>query len=127
LEHCSHPLGYEPEGFVRSFIDEGEPMAKLMRQAAARGAAVEYIGKLLSEWAKESESKESTIDLTPSVYLIEPLSERELEITRLLSVGMSNQEIANQLFLAVGTVKKYTSNIYGKTSSSIPNIVSLTI
>ena len=106
----------EPEGYVRTFIDEGEPMAGLLRQAAARGVAVEYSGKLLAEWAKESKSKESIGERTSSGYLIEPLSERELEILRLLSVGMSNQEIAGQLFLAVGTVKKYTSNIYGKLS-----------
>jgi LuxR family maltose regulon positive regulatory protein len=73
---------------------------------------VEYVGKLLSEWEKEPE--ESIIEQTPSRHLIEPLTERELEILRLLTVGLSNQEIAEQLFLAVGTVKKYTSNIYGK-------------
>jgi len=69
---------------------------------------------LLAEWAREPQSKESPIELTASGHLLEPLSERELEILRLLSVGMSNREIAEQLFLAVGTVKKYTSNIYGK-------------
>jgi LuxR family maltose regulon positive regulatory protein len=102
----------EPEGYVRSFIDEGAPMVDLLRQAASRGVTVEYVGKLLSEWEKEPE--ESIIEQTPSRHLIEPLTERELEILRLLTVGLSNQEIAEQLFLAVGTVKKYTSNIYGK-------------
>jgi LuxR family maltose regulon positive regulatory protein len=104
----------EPEGYVRSFIDEGEPVAELLRYAAGSGIAVEYCGKLLAEWAKEPEFKDSAMEQASSGYLIEPLSERELEILRLLSVGMSNQEIADQLFLAVGTVKKYTSNIYGK-------------
>ena len=102
----------EPEGYVRSFIDEGAPMVDLLRQAASRGIAVEYIGKLLSEWGKEP--KESIKEQTPMGHFIEPLTERELEITRLLTVGLSNQEIADQLFLAIGTVKKYTSNIYGK-------------
>jgi LuxR family maltose regulon positive regulatory protein len=106
----------KPEKYVRSFIDEGEPMAELLRLAVARDTTVEYSGKLLSEWAKEPKSKESIKELTSSDHLLEPLSERELEVLRLLAIGMSNQEIADQLFLAIGTIKKYTSNIYGKLS-----------
>jgi LuxR family maltose regulon positive regulatory protein len=106
----------EPEGYVRTFIDEGEPMAILLRQAAGRGIAVEYMGKLLSEWAKES-ARSETAGQSPSLPTgVEPLTEREWEVLRLLAIGLSNREIAEQLFLAVGTVKKYTSNIYGKLS-----------
>jgi LuxR family maltose regulon positive regulatory protein len=106
----------EPEGYVRTFIDESEPMAALLRQAAARGIAVEYVGKLLSESAKEPGRGEPAGESPSLPAGVEPLTERELEVLRLLAIGLSNREIAEQLFLAVGTVKKYTSNIYGKLS-----------
>jgi LuxR family maltose regulon positive regulatory protein len=95
----------EPEGYVRTFIDEGAPMAALLRMAASRGAAPDYVGKLLAAFG-------GTAPLYPAP--IEPLSERELEVLRLLAAGLSNREIGAELFLAVGTVKKHTSNIYGK-------------
>jgi LuxR family maltose regulon positive regulatory protein len=46
--------------------------------------------------------------------LIEPLSERELQVLCLIATGLSNRQIADTLFLAIGTVKKHTNNIYGK-------------
>ena len=95
----------EPEGYVRTFIDEGAPMAALLRTAASRGIALDYVSKLLAAFGEVA---------FPSVPLIEALSERELEVLRLLAAGLSNREIGAELFLAVGTVKKYTSNIYGK-------------
>jgi LuxR family maltose regulon positive regulatory protein len=95
----------EPEGYMRTFIDEGAPLAALLRTAASRGVAPDYVGKLLAAFG----------EATPlSSPLIEPLSERELEVLRLLAAGLSNREIGAELFLAVGTVKKHTSNIYGK-------------
>jgi LuxR family maltose regulon positive regulatory protein len=97
----------EPEGYVRTFIDEGEPMAALLRAAASRGIAVDYVSELLAAFGDVA---------PPSARLVEPLSERELEVLRLLAAGLSNREIARELFLAVGTVKKHTSNIYGKLS-----------
>jgi LuxR family maltose regulon positive regulatory protein len=101
----------EPEGYVRVFIDKGAPMASLLRTAvshglaADRGAARDYVGKLLAACGEVA---------IPSAALVEPLSERELEVLRLLAAGLSNREIASELFLAVGTVKKHISNIYGK-------------
>ena len=95
----------EPEGYVRTFIDKGAPMAALLRTAASRGIALDYVSKLLAAFGEVA---------FPSAPLVEPLSERELEVLRLLAAGLSNREIAAELFLAVGTVKKYTSNIYGK-------------
>jgi LuxR family maltose regulon positive regulatory protein len=97
----------EPEGYVRTFIDEGAPLAALLRTAASRGVAPDYVGQLLAAFGEAA---------LPSPFLIEPLSERELEVLRLLAAGLSNREIATELFLAVGTVKKHTSNIYGKLS-----------
>ena len=98
----------EPEGYVRTFIDEGAPMGELLRQAAARGIAVGYVSTLLT--ALEGEVKAKGVH--PS--LVEPLSERELEVLRLLATGLVNKEIAQTLFIAVGTVKQHLKSIYGK-------------
>jgi LuxR family maltose regulon positive regulatory protein len=84
----------------------GAPMADLLRQAAARGIAMGYVGKLLA--ALDAEGSR------PKSQLIEPLSERELEALRLVATGLSNKEIANTLMISVTTVKKHLQNIYGK-------------
>jgi len=97
----------EPEGFVRSFVDMGAPMADLLRLAAARGIAVEYVGKLLAALGAEHPRP-------PLSPLIEPLSKRELEVLRLLATGASNKDIATTLVISVTTVKKHLQNIYGK-------------
>jgi LuxR family maltose regulon positive regulatory protein len=107
----------EPEGYVRVFVDEGAPMAALLQSAASRGIAPYYVRKLL---AALSESRHETRnrpagDLQPTMSdLIEPLSGRELEVLQLMADGLSNREIADELVLAVGTVKAHIHNIYGK-------------
>ncbi|MCK4472189.1 MAG: helix-turn-helix transcriptional regulator, partial [Anaerolineae bacterium] len=98
----------EPEGYVRTFIDEGAPMGELLRQAAAQGIKLDYVSALLT--ALESETKAKGVH--PS--LVEPLSERELEVLRLLATGLANKEIAQTLVIAVGTVKQHLKSIYGK-------------
>jgi LuxR family transcriptional regulator, maltose regulon positive regulatory protein len=98
----------EPEGYVRTFIDEGAPMGKLLRQAAARGINLDYVSALLAALEREAKTK----DVHPA--LVEPLSERELEVLRLLATGLANKEIAETLFIAVGTVKQHLKSIYGK-------------
>jgi len=107
----------EPGGFIRTFVDEGPPMAQLLSEAAARGVMPGYVGKLLAAFEAE---EQASVDIStpplapPSSPLIEPLSERELEVLQLVAQGLSNREICERLFLALSTVKGHNRNIYGK-------------
>ncbi|MFN8454135.1 MAG: LuxR C-terminal-related transcriptional regulator [Anaerolineae bacterium] len=125
----------EAEGFIRLFVDEGAPVAELLKRmnplpgAGDEGgtpSVKEYIHKLLlafevnksKRMADESVIKVETSSLHPSSLslhpLVDPLSERELEILRLIAAGYSNEEIAETLIIALGTVKKHIHNIYDK-------------
>ena len=103
----------EPEGYQRTFVDEGEPMSRLLYQAIARGTSSEYAGQLLGALSEESQRIESAIP-PPAGNLIEPLSERELEVLGLIAEGLSNAEIARRLYISLSTVKGHTTNIFGK-------------
>jgi LuxR family maltose regulon positive regulatory protein len=96
-----------PEGYIRLFADEGQSLAPLLRQAAAQGIAPEYVGMLL-------DAIEELPRATELPGLVEPPSERELEVLRLITAGLSNQEIADQLVVALSTVKWHINNLYGK-------------
>jgi LuxR family maltose regulon positive regulatory protein len=99
-----------PGGYVRIFVDEGPPMAKLLRQAASHGISLDYVGKLLA--ALGSSDDQEPPDLAQP--LIEPLTKRELEILRLFRTELSGPEIADELVVALSTVRYHTKNIYGK-------------
>ena len=98
----------EPEGYARVFIDEGESMAVLLRQAARRHIAPGYVSQLLAALGTEGQR---TVDMAS---LVEPLSDREIIVLDLLAEGLTNPEIAHRLFIALPTVKSHTRNIYGK-------------
>jgi LuxR family maltose regulon positive regulatory protein len=105
----------QPEGYVRIFVDEGEPMARLLTIALSRGIAPDYVRRLLAAFpTTEPERAAPQKPQALASDLIEPLSERELEVLQLIAEGLTNREIASRLFLALNTVKAHTRNIYGK-------------
>ncbi|MCK6626844.1 MAG: LuxR C-terminal-related transcriptional regulator [Anaerolineae bacterium] len=107
----------EPEGYVRIFVDEGSPMAQLLREAAARGIMPDYTGKLLAAFEPEPQKHvvEPPIPTTPAVQsLIEPLSQRELEVLRLFKTELSGPEIADELVIGLSTLRTHTKSIYSK-------------
>lgn len=106
----------EPGGFIRIFVDEGAPMAKLLSEAAAQGIMPEYTSKLLAIFNAEQGRKARSCPPTASSVqpLIEPLSPRELEVLQLIAQGLSNHEISERLFLALSTVKGHNQRIFDK-------------
>jgi LuxR family maltose regulon positive regulatory protein len=105
----------EPGGFIRIFVDEGPPMARLLYEAATRGIAPDYARRLLVTFpVAEPEQTGPSSSQVPECELVEPLSERELEVLQLIAEGLTNQEIASRLYLSLNTVKAHTRNIYGK-------------
>ncbi len=104
----------EPQDYVRVFLDEGVPMLHLLREAFEREIMPDYTGRLLVAFEpKKLKNADKSNQLSPQP-LIEPLSERELEILRLLAKGLTNQVIAERLFLALDTIKGHNRNIFNK-------------
>jgi LuxR family maltose regulon positive regulatory protein len=107
----------EPEGYMRIFLAEGASMAELIREANTRGIIPSYTAKLSS--AFEAERKGTDVE-TPSFVspvsasLIEPLSQRELDILRMFKTELSGPEIAQELVIALSTVRTHTKSIYSK-------------
>ena len=99
----------ETEGFVRVFVDEGAAMARPLYDAVEREISPHYAGRLLARLIEPEPAPRGG-----ATALIEPLSERELEVLGLIARGLSNAEIARDLVIALSTVKGHTSNIYGK-------------
>ncbi len=111
----------EPEGYVRLFVDEGEPMRSLIldfrsrieKQSSGQGhPLLVYVGKLLSAFERVVEKQSTTHP--KKTDMIEPLSERELEVLCLVAQGLTNQEISQRLVLALSTVKGHNLRIFGK-------------
>jgi LuxR family maltose regulon positive regulatory protein len=101
-----------PERYLRSLLDEGPSLAALLSKAQAllgESVGLSFVRSLRAAFQAE-------LSYTPAQPspLIEPLTERELEVLSLIVAGHSNREIAAELYLAMGTVKKHISNIYGK-------------
>lgn len=101
----------EPEGYVRLFVDEAMPMAELLETAVSQKISTNYTKKLLAAFGNQNDLHPSSFTSHP---LIEPLSDRELEVLQLVAEGFSNREIGERLFLALPTVKGHNRNIYSK-------------
>ncbi len=101
-------------GHVRTFLDEGTPMAHLLRRAVAVGIHRDYAQRLLSHMAAAPAQAPIERRVAVAQPLLDPLTDREMEILGFLAEGLSNQEIADRAFLAVGTVKRHVHNILGK-------------
>ena len=99
----------QPEGYIRVFLDEGEPMAKLLFQVKSQGSGRGYVPVLLSALGELPGT-----EALPAQLLVEPLTLRELEVLKLIESGSTNQDIANRLVISIPTVKRHISNLYGK-------------
>jgi LuxR family transcriptional regulator, maltose regulon positive regulatory protein len=108
-----------PEGYIRVFVDEGPPMAALLgRLIRAQEVAVpgDYVGRLVRAFQNDIDGRASDERPTAAVVagLVTPLSDRELEVLHLLAAGRQNQDIANELHMALNTVKKHATHIFDK-------------
>jgi len=98
----------EPEGYVRTFVDEGPPMAVLLEAAAKHGIVPNYVRRLRAAFGK-------TADRPPVAQgVIEPLSARERDVLRLLRTDLRGPEIARELMVSLHTLRTHTNNIYTK-------------
>ncbi len=106
----------EPEGYLGLFADEGPDMARLIHEVAAHGFLPDYTGRLLAAFAPKAPDASAWVERhgpTGDAY-VEPLSTRELQVLCLIAEGLTNQEIAQRLFISPKTVKRHASSIYGK-------------
>jgi LuxR family maltose regulon positive regulatory protein len=106
----------EPEGHTRVFLDEGGPLAALLDRLAAAGTGVPaaYLRELREGFRPAAPAAGAGRRRAAAAGLVEPLSERELEVLELLAAGRSNREIAAELVVALDTVKKHVSHVLGK-------------
>ena len=98
----------EPEGYVRVIVDEGPPMASLLKGLAKQATARDYVRRL--------HAAITTLEHRPADRpgLIEPLSERELDVLRLLGTDLDGPDIAQELLVSLSTVRTHTQKIYAK-------------
>jgi LuxR family maltose regulon positive regulatory protein len=113
----------EPENYIRIFVDEGAQMKALLshlREQERKKGPTPYLDALLAAFSSESATHNSPLGGNQSrgrvlePLLVEPLSERELEVLHLIARGDSNQEIAKMLVIALDTVKSHVTHIFEK-------------
>jgi LuxR family transcriptional regulator, maltose regulon positive regulatory protein len=114
----------EPEGYVRTFADEGTTMVDLLRRllrvqsteppGAEGKVSPEYVGKVLEACGAGVTAPTRASSRGTAGLFLEPITERELDVLRLLDTGLSNREIAERLFVSLDTVKSHTKHIYAK-------------
>lgn len=112
----------QPGGFIRLFVDAGAELVPLLNRLDLDRQGVEYVGRILAGFTglqhrtqgKTSPSRTEAAPVAIDDPLVDPLTERELEVLGLLAMRLSNREIAERLFIAPGTVKRHTSTLYHK-------------
>jgi LuxR family maltose regulon positive regulatory protein len=102
----------KPEGYVRVFVDHGARIREPLRRAIAREIAADYASELLAVLREET-TEEAPAD-APTAALVDPLSERELEVLQLLTSSLSSTGMAEELFISVNTVRSHLQSIYSK-------------
>ncbi|MCB0033592.1 MAG: tetratricopeptide repeat protein, partial [Anaerolineales bacterium] len=96
-------------GLLRPFVDEGPPMASLLREMVKEGTASPFAQQVLAAFGETAVSPSPAAQLLP-----DPLSERELEVLKLLTTGLTGPEIARELMVSLNTMRTHTKNIYSK-------------
>jgi LuxR family maltose regulon positive regulatory protein len=106
----------EPEGYIRTFIDEGPQMGQLLRRAVLHGIAMDYAGKLLAALEEEATKIAAPLSVSKSARspAFESLSPRETEVLRLLTTRLSHAEMAEELVVSVNTLRSHVKSIYSK-------------
>jgi LuxR family maltose regulon positive regulatory protein len=107
----------EPEGYIRSFVEEGAPMETLLYRLRKRdhnNGPTPYLDTLIAAFQQERIVRVQSEERAQVQALPEPLSKREMEALKLLARGASNQEIAQELVIAIDTVKRHVSHIFSK-------------
>jgi LuxR family maltose regulon positive regulatory protein len=113
----------EPNGYVRIFVDEGPPMADLLmkilkvqqkKRLEAYNFSTDYAGSLLAAYRSDAAEDSPDNSRRPAQPLLNPLSERELEVLRLIANGLSNQEIVQKLIVEKNTLKTHIRHLYRK-------------
>ena len=117
----------QPQLYVRTFADEGRPLGELLaRVALMETETSDYAAQLLTAFDPPATAVASTPGPVPAEkaaapvpadlaqWLAEPLSERELEVLRLVAQGLTNREVSHRLVVSIATVKKHMENIHGK-------------
>jgi LuxR family maltose regulon positive regulatory protein len=103
-----------PEGYVRVFAAEGPPMASLLRQVARRRPGWDYARRLLDACRQAGGTTPAGQATSAGRRLVEPLSERELDVLRLLSSDLDGPDIARELTISLNTLRTHTRSIYAK-------------
>jgi LuxR family maltose regulon positive regulatory protein len=103
------------KGFIRIFVDEGPPVARLLYESLSREMASDYVQQLLAVFPIDEDKPEKpATQQTPGGEWVEPLSDRELDVLQLMAEGLTNPEIGTRLYLSPHTVKAHARSIYGK-------------